>query len=92
LLVEVTSILDLDEVQSRIELQFKMVLQWIDPRLRYKNLNSNDNLNSLTPNEKDQLWLPILVFSNTKFKTLASFHDPTSYVTVSIRDGNFMII
>ena len=74
--VFVDSILDVDEVHSNIKLQLRMFLEWIDPRLEFQHLKSDHNILSLE--QKNDLWLPVMIFANTKKKMKATFTDDAS--------------
>jgi len=45
------NVLELDEVISKMTLQLKLTVEWIDSRLEYVDLKSDQNLNGLTPQE-----------------------------------------
>ena len=85
--VNLLSILDIIEVESSIELQFGLQITWQDARLYMKNLQLDKNLNTLTQAQKDEIWIPKLVFHNTrsKYKTLV---DKDAFVTIN-RIGKF---
>lgn len=51
------------------------------------DLKANKKLNNLTPAEMDDLWMPVLVFSNTKSKQQANFKNLSSYATIEINEG-----
>ena len=61
-------ILDIDEVQSHVELQFNMDLHWRDSRLRFNNLKNETHLNTVSEVDAKKLWYPRVVFHNTKNK------------------------
>lgn len=77
--IEIINILDIDEVSGLISLQIKVTVEWIESRVLFKNLKGAEDLNVLTQDEKDSLWMPTLVFSNTKTKTQTNFKNETSY-------------
>ena len=71
----------------------RLELSWKDPRLEFHNLNSDENRNSLTLDEKQKIWMPSLIFSNTIDKFHARFDEDRSVATVSMFDGeNFMSV
>ena len=84
---EIAAILDIVEMDSSMELQLKLTLSWSDARLKFQKLKKNENLNSLTPEEKDIIWMPVLVFLNTKNRFVATLKNESSFATISINPG-----
>ena len=58
--------MSIDEEDQFIELQFAIALGWNDYRLTYHNLNSNLYLNALSAKERESVWLPQVMYTNTK--------------------------
>ena len=81
--LDILSILDISEVASEVDLQFRLALTWHDRRLTMINLR--DNLTLLSQHEVDRQWQPRLVFANTESKAMAE-RDEKSEVAV-IRMG-----
>ena len=65
--------------------QFILFLTWYDFRLTLHNMKINVNMNTLTTKEKESIWVPKLVFSNTKTKENTK-NDDKSF-TVARRDS-----
>merc|ERR1719270_1497231 len=86
---DIISILDIDEISSIFQVQFFLYFSWHDPRLIFYNLKSDIGLNALSPEEKQQIWVPKLLFSNTENK-LDTLVDKDAIVTIE-RRGNFTI-
>ena len=84
--IEIINILSLDEAQSSMTIQLKLTVEWIDSRLEFVNLKNKQEMNTLTPEELDQIWMPTLVFSNTQNKQLAYFRN-NSITTVQPNEG-----
>ena len=63
------SILDISEANSYVELAFELTLSWADPRLLFYNLKDQIDLNVLTQEEKSRVWMPVLIFENTRDKS-----------------------
>ena len=61
-------IVDIDEVEHSIDFQFEIILQWNDHRLSYNNLKNQEYLNSLTDDDIQSIWLPLVVYDNTDQK------------------------
>ena len=55
----------IDEDLGQVRLQFETVLEWVEPRAKYQNLKLKTTLNSLTPEDSEQLWQPVLAFDPT---------------------------
>ena len=60
----------------------------IDTRLEYVDLKSDQNLNGLTPQESEEIWMPTLVFTNTKTRQEADFKNKSTFASISINKGN----
>ena len=50
-------------------------------------MKGNKNLNSLSPLEKESIWMPTLVFTNTKHRIEATFRNDSSFVTIEINEN-----
>ena len=87
--VEIKNILELDEVLSLMTLQLKLTVEWIDSRLEYVDLKSDQNLNRLTPLEMDEIWMPTLVFTNTKMRQEADFKNKSAFASIRINEGTY---
>ena len=73
------SILNVQEVNSLFTTKLKLELSWSDNRLKFLNLKDDENLNILTDKHKLDIWIPKLVFTNTKNNVKAFFNDDSSY-------------
>ena len=85
--MNILSILDIVEVDGVIEIQLDLSLTWFDERLTLYNLKVIEDLNTLTTEEKNLLWIPAVEFYNTVDK-LSSLNDEKSYVK-ALRRGSF---
>ena len=61
-------IVDINEVEHSIDFQFDIILQWNDHRLSFNNLKNQEYLNSLTDDDIQSIWLPLVVYDNTDQK------------------------
>ena len=86
---DIISILDIDEISSIFQVQFFLHFTWYDTRLMYYNLKNDTGLNTLSPEEKQQLWIPVLVFDNTENK-LSTVVDEDSTITIS-KQGSYTL-
>ena len=68
-------------------MQMKLTISWIDNRINYMNLKDDDNLNTLSPQEKNMIWMPTLVFTNTKYREEANFKNESTFATIKINAG-----
>ena len=80
-------VLEINEVQSFITIQFELALKWKDSRLDFSNLKMNPNLNLLNSEEKESIWSPKLVFYNTN-EQKETQNDEKSYMVVN-REGKY---
>ena len=85
--IEIINILELDEVTSKMTLQLKLTVEWIDSRLEYADLKSDQNMNRLTPQETEDIWIPTLVFTNTKMRQEADFQNKSTFASIRINEG-----
>ena len=54
--------------EDSIELQFQINLEWKENRATYYNLKNESYLNTLSQDEINLLWLPLVVYLNTNKK------------------------
>ena len=64
--IDILKILDINEVEGTFKVSFELHSSWFDDRLIYANLKRDTDLNTLTEQEKEDLWTPNIVFSNTE--------------------------
>ena len=62
-------------------------MEWYDYRLIYHNLKTQRSLNLLSREEIERLWIPFVVFANTKDSESTKGDDETE-VTIT-REGNY---
>ena len=85
--IDIRQILELDEVKSLMSLQLRLKIKWTDPRIDLKNLKQKASKNMLTMDEMNQIWVPTLLFSNTKTREEASFENQSTYALANISNG-----
>ena len=66
--IDLLKLVDIDEVDYSIEIQFGITLKWKENRAIYQNLKKRDSLNALSQNDIQMLWLPEVVYENTDQK------------------------
>ena len=65
LLEEISSI---NEAKNLIEVKLLTTISWNESRALYHNLKDEQSKNALTDQEKRELWIPKLIFQNSKGK------------------------
>ena len=65
--MDLISILGINEVEQKLKTQFNLYISWFDFRLKIYNMKTNINLNTLTQEERESIWVPVLVFRNVFF-------------------------
>ena len=66
--IELLRLVDINEADYSIEIQFEISLLWKDNRATFHNLKLSDSLNALTQEDIEQLWLPKVIYENTDQK------------------------
>ena len=79
--VDVQNILDIQEVQKILSLKLDLQESWNDSRLQYYNLKEDEDLNTLFFSEKQQVWVPRILFSNTR-EDFTSKNDKQAFAKV----------
>ena len=64
--MDLLSISDINEVGQTFTSKFKLSISWSDFRINFHNLKPDNNMNTLTADERQSIWVPKLIFSNTK--------------------------
>ena len=84
-------VVEIEEADHSIHLQFQISLTWRENRVKYFNLKTKSALNARTKEEMKQLWLPLVVYDNTDQKEVTRLGENWEWVTrVTVtREGNF---
>ena len=85
--IDILSVLDITEVDNTITLQIEMKLTWLDGRVTMYNLKLDKDLNTLTEEFRNNIWIPEVVFFNTQ-KKLKSQNDEDAF-TIITRQGRY---
>ena len=85
--LQLQAILQLDELAEIIYVKYVLVTKWIDPRINFHNLKKNANQNVLSEGEMKGIWIPKVIFENTK-GTETSVLDENSIIRI-LPDENF---
>ena len=64
--LQIERILSIVEMTEVFKIKFRLFLKWKDPRLVYRNLKKNANLNVLRGDSQKELWTPEVIFRNTE--------------------------
>lgn len=64
--ISVINVLDLNDVDGAMLLQYRLTLLWRDLRLKFRNLKEQQFLNTVLSEDSSKIWTPKLVFYNTK--------------------------
>ena len=89
--ITLMKIVEIEEVDHSIHLQFQISVWWKENRVKYQNLKEETSLNILTEDDFNRIWLPLIVFDNTDQKEttrLGMDWEWATRVTVT-REGNF---
>ena len=83
--------MDINEDENTINFQFEIILEWKDYRISYSNLKNQAFLNTLTKENVESIWLPLVVYDNTDQKetTRLGWTAEWSTSVVVSREGNF---
>ena len=84
-------VVEIEETDHSIHLQFQISLQWKENRVKYLNLKHYCALNALADDDIEKLWLPLILYDNTDQKQttrLGTEWEWMSVVTAS-REGSF---
>ena len=86
------TVMNIDENDNTIDLQFEIILTWKDYRISFSNLNDQTFLNALTEKNIESIWLPLVVYDNTDQKETTRLGWKTEWKTtvVGSKEGNFI--
>ena len=89
--ITLMKVVEIEETDHSIHLQFQISLQWRENRVKYLNLKKDTSLNALTDGEIKELWLPLILYDNTDQKEVTRLGvewEWMTFVTVT-REGDF---
>ena len=75
LTVVIVSILDISEINEVLETKFVLTMKWKDFRISFHNLKEETSTNTLTKAERASIWVPKLVYINTKDNQVTKMDD-----------------
>ena len=85
--LELLNVLEIGEIGMVFRSQFKLYMEWFDARLTFLNLHEGKVANRIVENEKNMIWIPIMIFENTDTKQ-RTIDDKETVVYVN-RNGSF---
>ena len=62
----IQSIQNIKEIDMDFNVKFTISLEWTDGRLTFSNLNEGNFVNLASPEKIGKIWIPPLIFNNTK--------------------------
>ena len=89
--ITLMKVVEIEEVDHSIHLQFQITLMWMENRVKYQNLKKKTSLNTLTAGDVNTIWLPLIVYENTDQKEVTRVGMEWEWATdVTVtREGNF---
>ena len=89
--ITLMKVVEIEEVDHSIHLQFQITLMWMENRVRYQNLKKKTSLNPLTADDINTIWLPLIVYENTDQKEVTRLGENWEWATdVTVtREGRF---
>ena len=92
--ITLMKVVEIEETDHSIHLQFQITLMWKENRVTYQNLKHQTFLNALTQEEIGTIWLPLIVYDNTNQKEVTRLGEYgngewATDMTVT-REGNFV--
>ena len=89
--ITLMKVVEIEERDHSIHLQFEIFMQWRENRVKYQNLKDKTSLNALSNSDIEKLWLPLIVYDNTDQKQSTRLGWINEWVTgVSVvKEGDF---
>ena len=79
--ITLMEVVEIEEVDHSIHLQFQISLHWKEPRATYQNLKKDTTLNALSTSDKNDIWLPLVVYDNTDQKEITRLGMDWEWIT-----------
>ena len=80
--ITLMKVVEIEEVDHSIHLQFQISLSWKENRVEYQNLKEQTSLNALTDDDMKAIWHPLIVFDNTDQKEVTRLGMDWEWTTV----------
>ena len=92
--ITLMKVVEIEEVDHSIHLQFQINMRWRENRVTYQNLKDKTSLNTLRDKDIEKLWLPLVIYDNTDQKEstrLGEYGNGEWTTRVSVtREGDFL--
>ena len=79
--ITLMKVVEIEETDHSIHLQFQISLDWNEPRATYQNLKNDPTLNALSLSDMDSIWLPLVVYDNTDQKEVTRMGMDWEWIT-----------
>ena len=80
--ITLMKVVEIEEVDHSIHLQFQISLSWKENRVKYQNLKKETSLNTLTEENIETIWLPLIVYDNTDQKEVTRLGMDWEWATI----------
>ena len=89
--ITLMKVVEIEEVDHSIHLQFQISMMWKENRVKYQNLKTETSQNALTDEDIKTMWLPIVVYDNTDQKEVSRLGMEWEWATriTVTREGEF---
>ena len=89
--ITLMKVVEIEEVDHSIHLQFQISLSWKENRVRYHNLKNQTSSNALSVEDINTIWLPLVIYDNTDQKEVTRLGTEWEWATdVTVtREGRF---
>ena len=89
--ITLMKVVEIEEVDHSIHLQFQISLEWKENRVTYQNLKAKTSLNTLTMADIYKLWLPLVIYDNTDQKESSRLGESWEWKTLIsvVKEGVF---
>ena len=79
--ITLMKVVEIEETDHSIHLQFQISLKWKENRVTYQNLKDDTTLNALSAQNIDDIWLPLVVYDNTDQKEVTRLGVDWEWIT-----------
>ena len=79
--ITLMKVVEIEEVDHSIHLQFQISLEWKETRATYQNLKWDKTLNALSKSDVYNIWLPLVVYDNTDQKEVTRLGMDWEWIT-----------
>ena len=87
--LKIESIFGIEKKRQSFMVQSELEVYWVDKRLKFKDLNANDQLNALSREEKQMLWIPSFKIKNSTDNFLVFLNDENTTGYIKLKPNAF---